>query len=316
MDMERHMITMLKMSQGTPFTQLIESMLTDFDLVKDGMEEFKKFMASKNEAAADSSSSSSSSLSSSDTSIVEPPTEAHILLLTREFWPSHKNVDGLQLPQCLRKVVSAYESYFEEKHNGKKKLDWKYTLGDAEVRGFFPANTYLLSVSTLQALALYHIGQVNTFTAQQLAEMLNIDIEYVKRVLHSLSCGKLKILLKEGPGGKKVDPKDEFKVNSAFKSSKLKFSVPMASLNFNDDIKKKVKEDRSIMIDAAIVRIMKARKRMAHTALVSEVLQQLNQFQPEASLVKRCIAALIEREYLERNETADGVFSNEYNYLA
>jgi cullin 1 len=312
MDMEKHMITLLKLAQGTPFTQLIESMITDFDLVKDGKVEFKNFL-DENPSILTSTSSSSSSLSSS---VVERPCEPNILLLTREFWPTQAGIDGLQLPDCLKKIVGAYENFFQEKHGGKKKLHWKYTLGDAEVAGYFPTNTYFMSVSTLQALALYHIGTVGKISASGMADVLNIDIEYVKRVLHSLSCGKLKVLLKEGPGGKKVDPTDQFEVNKKFKSSKIKFSIPMASLNFSDDIKKKVKEDRTVMIDAAIVRIMKARKRMAHSALVSEVLQQLNQFQPETSVVKKCIAALIEREYLERNETSDGTFTNEYNYLA
>ena len=74
-------------------------------------------------------------------------------------------------------------------------------------------------------------------------------------------------------------------------------------------------EDRGPYIDACIVRIMKARKRMAHGNLISEVMQQLNNFRPEASTVKRRIESLIDRDFLARHE-ADGAWTREYDYLA
>lgn len=100
--------------------------------------------------------------------------------------------------------------------------------------------------------------------------------------------------------------------NKDFKNKVARFSVPMASLESATALKEKVKEDRSFMIDAALVRTMKARKRMAHSSLVSEVMAQLTQFKPESAIVKRRIASLIEREYLERSSEDHNV----YNYLA
>ena len=59
---------------------------------------------------------------------------------------------------------------------------------------------------------------------------------------------------------------------------------------------------RRYQIDAAIVRIMKARKRYKHIDLVTEVVRQLRHyFTPKPLNIKKRIANLIELEYLSRD---------------
>jgi cullin 1 len=46
---------------------------------------------------------------------------------------------------------------------------------------------------------------------------------------------------------------------------------------------------------------MKARKKMKHSLLVSEAIQQTKKhFTPKVSDIKKCIDILLEKEYLER----------------
>eukprot|EP01035_Chromulina_nebulosa_P032788 gene32788-43827_t len=85
----------------------------------------------------------------------------------------------------------------------------------------------------------------------------------------------------------------------------------MASLEDTNSTKR-VEEDRSAVIDAVIVRIMKARKTLTHQQLLVEVLAQLSFFSPNAKKVKQRIENLIEREFLAR----DAENPNTYNYLA
>ena len=82
----------------------------------------------------------------------------------------------------------------------------------------------------------------------------------------------------------------------------------MASLDSTMNTKR-VEEDRTIAIEAAIVRIMKARKTLQHQQLLSEVLAQLNFFNPNPRVVKKRIEALIEREYLERSSDNAQVYN-------
>lgn len=74
-----------------------------------------------------------------------------------------------------------------------------------------------------------------------------------------------------------------------------------------------VDEDRKLYLQAAIVRIMKARKVIRHNDLMQEVLSQArNRFTPSVPMIKKCIEALMEKQYLERTANS----AEEYSYIA
>ncbi len=83
----------------------------------------------------------------------------------------------------------------------------------------------------------------------------------------------------------------------------------MASLEESHNVRR-IEEDRSIAIEAAIARIMKARKTLGHQQLIAEVLAQLSFFKLDPKIIK--LEALIDREYLER----DSDNQSTYRYLA
>lgn len=108
--------------------------------------------------------------------------------------------------------------------------------------------------------------------------------EILIEIMKSLSCVKNRILVKTGEP-KVIATNNIFKVIPKFKS-KLKFltlNPPMIKETFN---RAKVARDRSHAIEAAIVKIMKSRKKMNQMHLFNEVLAQLNVFKPTLAQVK------------------------------
>lgn len=139
------------------------------------------------------------------------------------------------------------------------------------------------------------------------------------RALQSLAMGKAtqRILIKN-PRTKDIEPSHEFYVNDSFTSKLHRVKIQTVAAKGESEperreTRNKVDEDRKHEIEAAIVRIMKARKRMPHNVLVAEVTEQLkSRFLPSPVIIKKRIEGLIEREYLARTPEDRKV----YTYVA
>mmetsp|Transcript_49470 Transcript_49470/g.59897 ORF Transcript_49470/g.59897 Transcript_49470/m.59897 type:complete len:744 (-) Transcript_49470:240-2471(-) len=284
-DAEKMMIAKLKMQCGTHFTSKMEGMLGDLAVGSDQKSEFEAKMKQHK-----------SSL------------DYTVQVLTTGFWPRYKPLE-VALPPEMSKCMDVFKDWHDNKH-AKRKLTWVFSLGNATVRAKFGNKFYDLQVSTLQAVALNTFNGGVAIGFEELAEKLNLEESILKPLMHSLSCGKYKVLTKT-PASNKINTTDSFTANMRFSSNMRKIRIPMASLDASHNTKR-VEEDRSIAIEAAIVRIMKARKTLQHQQLIAEVLSQLAFFKPNPKVIKRRIEALIDREYLERNSDN----SNIYNYLA
>jgi len=73
--------------------------------------------------------------------------------------------------------------------------------------------------------------------------------------------------------------------------------------NEKKEVIPKVEDDRRHLIEATIVRVMKARKRCDHISLTSEVMRILSSiFSPTALMIKQKIEGLIEKDYMFRDQ--------------
>lgn len=294
-DAEKSMISMLKLRCGSQFTQKMEGMISDLAIGKEHLLKFKQFREtdeSKNEI------------------------DFSVQVLTTGYWPTYVAMD-LTMPNNMQQCLDGFAKYYDKDTNHRR-LTWVYSLGGCNVRMKCGKSSYDLSVTTLQAALLNMFSDFDgTYSFDEITAGLNLTHKdpaqaklIVKKILHSLSCGKHKVLRKD-PKSKKIETTDKFSVNAKFKAKQKRLRIPMASLESSHNAKK-VEEDRTHTIEAAIVRIMKARGELKHNDLMAEVIKQLSFFKPRLKVVKRCIEKLIEREFLERHSEKPG----HYRYLA
>jgi len=289
-DHERSILTKLKQQCGAQFTSKMEGMVTDLALARENQQRFEDFNGEEGRKGAG--------------------IDLTVTVLTTGFWPTYKFVE-LNLPEEMVKGVECFREFYETvtKH---RKLTWIYALGMCQLQGRFDSKPIDMAVSTFQAAALLLFNREETLTFLEIKEQLNLPEEDVTRMLHSLSCAKYKILVKE-PEGRTVATSDKFTFNRKFTDKMRRIKIPLPPVDEKKKVIEDVAKDRRYAIDAAIVRTMKSRKVLQHQQLVLEVVQQLSRmFKPDFKIIKKRIEDLIAREYLERDKDNPNLF----RYLA
>jgi len=303
-EMERHVVSKLKIKYGAQYTSKLECMLNDNNVSEEQVDEFRKYFKEMSHGTTCEN------------------IDFGVQLLTQGNWPTYPNIP-LKLPSNMQKCLDIYSALYNHKTPGRLLYNM-YTLGHVIMKCSFGSKAYEITMSLLQSCVLTAfisekestIAQSESMSFKQLQDSMNISEEYLKRTLHSLVCGKFKILRKNAsdPADEKkgsIKNMDTFQINTKFTSPVRKFRIPMASLEEHND-SRKIDEDRSFVVDASIVRIMKARKTMGHQMLLAEVATQLTFFKPDIKIIKKRIECLIERDYLMRDDENPGM----YKYIA
>jgi len=294
-DAERNMIGKLKTECGYQFTSKLEGMFNDMKISNDTMKKFRAYLSTQPNPIGG--------------------IDLNVHVLTMGFWPTQPAANCDLPPEILR-CCEIFKQYYLSKHNGRR-LTWQTNMGTADLKAFYPKRRHEMNVSTYQMCILLLFNKTHSLTFKEIREATGIPIPELKRNLLSLALPKYRVLLKE-PMVKKIEDSDVFKYNEKFRSKLYRVKI-MNRISVKEseperrETREKVDEDRKHQIEAAIVRIMKSRKRMEHSNLISEVTKQLSsRFLPNPLIIKKRIESLIEREYLERSKKDRKM----YNYLA
>ena len=249
--------------------------------------------------------------------------EMEVQILTTGYWPVYPQYQNLHLPFSLLERQNSFDAFYKKKCHGRR-IAWQYALGNCLVKTNGFSKPYELNVSLLQALVLIQFTDAETkWTLPGLMQAIGLDDrDEMERILQSLALGKegTRILRKLDPDGRKkprmtVHDQDEFLVQTAFVSNQRRIRIQNILMKETKEEREKtvetVSRDRLYLIDAVLVRILKARKTVLHQQLIPQVMEQVK-FPAQAADVKSRIESLIEREYMER----DSKDRNRYNYLA
>ena len=321
-DAERAMVSQLKAECGYQFTSKLEGMFNDMRISRDMQDAFKTHK--RNNPPQQSAESPAH----------EKPIDIEVDVLTNGYWPS-QNVPPCTLPQQVQDAIGRFEKFYLEKHTGRK-LQWQTSTGSAELKATFGTapnyRRHELCMSTYQMCILLLFNEKDTLTLGQIRTQTHIPDQELRRHLISLCTPKHRILKKGSKGRGITSDDDTFTYNKDYTSKLKRVRIPLvketsvaragnaanggagaasaAASAADGSIPLPVEEDRRHLVEAAIVRIMKARKSLHHNDLIAEVTRQLSiRFTPSPQFVKKRIESLIEREYLERKEDDHRVYS-------
>ena len=180
--------------------------------------------------------------------------EFSVQVLTQGFWPAQKQRE-LHLTLELQEAKTQFSSWYKERHSHRL-LSWIYALDNVIVRARFRAHSYDMLVSTFQAVTLLLFHNSNLPLAfGDVCEHVHLDVPTGRRVLHSLACGKYRVLLKTGHRTAINPSLDHFKPNKLFTSKLKRFCISMPALDAEKkrNIDADVQHQRNFSIDATCV---------------------------------------------------------------
>ncbi|KAG6003418.1 hypothetical protein E4U21_002051 [Claviceps maximensis] len=325
-DVEKQIISRMKQELGQQFTSKFEGMFRDLVTSSELTSTYRVHAANVSEGAK----------------IID----LNVSVLTSNYWPQEvmgrQTITGgdcsrvtCNYPSDIERLQASFQQFYLANRNGRK-LTWIGTTGSADIKCVFPAipgksgalskeRRYEINVPTFAMVIMLLFNDVDdglSLTFEEIQAKTNISTSDLMRALTAIAVApKSRVLAKE-PATKTVKAGDRFSFNSSFQSKTVRIKAPVINavskvegMQERKTTEEKNNQTRSHIVDAAIVRIMKSRKELSHSQLVSEVLSQLvGRFKPEVSLIKKRIEDLIVREYLERPDE-EGAPSM-YRYVA
>lgn len=301
-DAEMSMLLKLKEECGPAFTQRLETMLKDMTLSDEMM---KAYGAMKSTAGVGED---------------QQPFELSVNVLTQAHWPTYP-VAEVRIPPAMAAATERFRTFYAARNAGRR-LHWAHSLGTCTITANFPkCGEKELHVSEFQAIVLLlfnglQSGEKLSYTA--IREQTGLDDVELKRTLQSLACGQIPTrVIRKDPQGRDVDDTDHFHLNDNFKNERHRIRINQIQMKETQEeqasTEHRVLLDRELVLQAAAVRILKARKQIKHAELLQDVVDAIKaRFQVDVSEIKKTFEILIEKEYMERVEGERGV----YRYLA
>lgn len=228
-----------------------------------------------------------------------------VSVCTTGAWPS-SNIPDVTRPKELDSAVNTFKQFYLTRHNGRK-LNYRMDLGKADVQVRFGKTTKTLVVSTYQMMSLLLFNNKKVLSFKDIKDGTQIPGDDLAIHILSLAHPKIKVLKKK-PNSKDMKDDHQFMINPKYSNPRAKIPIPLLQKlkkggDSNDPNNEAIKSLRRHQMDAAVVRIMKARKTQRHAELVAEVIKQLKgRFAPSGPDIKKRIASLIDLEYLERDD--------------
>lgn len=247
--------------------------------------------------------------------------EFAVRVLTSAAWPLEQRC-ALHLPRELERSVERFTTFYRGRHCDRK-LQWLHDMSYGDLSATCFKNTYTLQASTFQMTVLLQYNAALSLSVEELRERTGMEVGILHQVLQSLLKCRLLVLVEDQAAGPslrttgQIRPDSRLSLSDNYSSKRLRVTIN-APLKMNAKVEqessyKKVDEDRRLVTQAAIVRIMKVRGTLSFEELVVEVERLLScRFAPTAADIQYSVLALVRRQYLEEVNDKPAT----YHYIA
>jgi cullin 3 len=270
-DVEKQMISRMKLEIGNSFTTKLEGMFKDMTMSEDLTSGYRTHIQN---------------LGDMDRKQID----LGVNVLTTNYWPMEsmggggsRREDGTQAacswPSEIQTLQESFKAFYLKERNGRM-LTWLGFLGSADIRCVFPKipgkegmlsreRKYEINVPTYGMIVLLlfnDLAEGEYLSYEDIRETTNIPDQDLIRTLHTLAVHpKCRVLTKDPANKEAPKPSDKFSFNSSFtsKMTRIKAPVMVGAVNkVEGDEERKDTEDRNDehrgnVIDTVIVRIMK-----------------------------------------------------------
>lgn len=294
-DAEKAMLSKLKEECGAGFTSKLEGMFKDMEVSKELLKAYKKKSSSADK---------------------KKEIELNVSILTTGNWTMPQIT--LDLPANFMRLAENFKTYYSSKHTSRKLTFNHFHSSAILIANYKHENgkprSHELQVALSQCCILLLFNDKDEIGYLEIKSSTNLADKELKRQLQSLSLGKQKLLLKSTKG-KDVGEGVTFKWNEKFKCNLFRIKINQVqvkeTVEENKETNEQIFQDRQLQVDAAIVRIMKAKKELSHSELMASLFEHLH-FPINPPDLKKRIEHLIDRDFIERDPDS----STRYRYLA
>eukprot|EP01107_Rhizomastix_libera_P003075 TRINITY_DN15356_c0_g1_i1.p1 TRINITY_DN15356_c0_g1~~TRINITY_DN15356_c0_g1_i1.p1 ORF type:complete len:789 (+),score=208.05 TRINITY_DN15356_c0_g1_i1:345-2369(+) len=294
-DLERRVVEKLKSACGNDYISKLQKMLNDINKSKNFTTEWKNHSKSEKN-------------------------DISFYLLTSAIWPIQLPVTSMNLPKELMSAQESFSKFYLNK-SPSHVLTWQYQLSKGELRASCFAkvathSTYVLQVSSFQLGILLYFNDKDTATCEKLHEELLIPDDQFQMSLKALTYTKVLIASAERNADDNYDKSVSFTLNTKFNSKqpRLQLNVVVQGAKAKEaEVKpvtqNEIDQERQVVLESVVVRVMKAKKRLPHHELVEEVIEAVKQrFHPQVQTIKKAIEHLLEKDYIARVDGEKDVY--------
>eukprot|EP01015_Nassula_variabilis_P027969 TRINITY_DN5795_c0_g1_i3.p1 TRINITY_DN5795_c0_g1~~TRINITY_DN5795_c0_g1_i3.p1 ORF type:complete len:544 (-),score=116.08 TRINITY_DN5795_c0_g1_i3:132-1763(-) len=291
-DCERNLLAKLQMEIGVGEVGKLQKMMEDINISKDESEQFKKYSQENN---------------------LLKGLEVNVQVITGASWPNDVAQGRFKMPSDLQSIATKFEQWYQRKYHGRH-LQWLMNQGTSDLNFLVNEKSkYLLKVTNAQVCILMLFNRFPDFTFEKLLSILEMkQQDLVTQLVFLVKNG---VLIKENPEAKEsFEMIESISINKEFKNvKKIVPCIPQKSKSAPEPSPvigeiDEIQIQRANVIDAAVVRIMKARRKAMLNDIQAECLKLITLFKPQPLMIKQRIETLIERDFLKRNENTKTLF--------